>query len=55
MKVVASLNRIVRQKDEGLRTVVEAMAGGQVARGIGLLGEQGRIQSIAHRGSALRR
>ena len=45
----ASLNTIVRQKDEGLRTVVEAMASGQIGRGVDLLGGQGRIRSIEHR------
>jgi conjugative relaxase-like TrwC/TraI family protein len=46
---VSSLNKIVRQKDEGLRTVVEAMAAGQIGKGVELLGGQGRIHSVEHR------
>jgi hypothetical protein len=45
----ASLNTIVRQKNEGLRTVVEAMASGQIGKGVELLGGQGRIHSIGNR------
>ena len=40
----ATLSKIVRQKDEGLRTAVEAMASGQVERGVELLSEQNRVQ-----------
>jgi conjugative relaxase-like TrwC/TraI family protein len=46
----ATLNKIVRQKDEGLRNVVEAMAAGRIAEGVDLLSEQNRIHSIAHCG-----
>ena len=47
---VATLGKIVRQKDEGLRQAVEAMAAGRIAEGVGLLFEQNRIHSIEHRG-----
>jgi len=46
---VSGLNRIVRQKDEGLRAVVEAMASGNIRKGVELLGNQKRIHSIEHR------
>jgi ATP-dependent exoDNAse (exonuclease V) alpha subunit len=46
---VSSLNTIVRQKDEGLRSVVEAMAAGQIGKGVELLSGQGRIHSVEHR------
>jgi conjugative relaxase-like TrwC/TraI family protein len=45
----ASLNTIVRQKNEGLRNVVEAIASGQIGKGVELLGGHGRIHSIGHR------
>jgi ATP-dependent exoDNAse (exonuclease V) alpha subunit len=50
----ASLSKIVRQKDEALRTAVEAMACGQVEKGVELLAGQNRIQSIEHRGERFR-
>jgi len=46
----ATLSRIVRQKEEGLRSVVEAIAGGRTAEGVDLLSEQNRIHSVLHRG-----
>jgi ATP-dependent exoDNAse (exonuclease V) alpha subunit len=46
----ATLSRIVRQKDEGLRNVVEAIAAGHIAEGLDLLSEQNRIHSVLHRG-----
>lgn len=46
----ATLSRIVRQRDEGLRTVVEAIAAGRIAEGVDLLSEQNRIHSVVHRG-----
>lgn len=46
----ATLSKIVRQKDEGLRDAVAAMASGRVADGLELLAEQNRIHSITHRG-----
>ena len=46
----ATLSKIVRQKDEGLRTAVEAMASGQIEKGVELLARQNRIQTIEHRG-----
>lgn len=46
----ATLSKIVRQKDEGLRTAVEAMASGQIEKGVELLSQQNRVQSIEHRG-----
>ncbi len=45
----ARLDKIVRQKDEGLRQVVEAMAAGRIVDGIDLLTSQNRIHSIEHR------
>ena len=45
----ATLNKIVRQKDEGLRTVVEAMAAGRIEEGVELLSKQHRVHSIEHR------
>jgi conjugative relaxase-like TrwC/TraI family protein len=47
---VATLDKVVRQKDEGLRHVVEAMAAGRIADGVDLLFEQNRIHAIEHRG-----
>ena len=47
---VATLGKIVRQKDEGLRQAVEAMAAGRIADGVGLLFEQDRIHAIEQRG-----
>jgi conjugative relaxase-like TrwC/TraI family protein len=46
----ATLSRIVRQRDEGLRSVVEAMATGRIAEGVDLLSEQNRVHSVLHRG-----
>jgi ATP-dependent exoDNAse (exonuclease V) alpha subunit len=46
----AKLSKIVRQNDQGLRQVVEAMASGRVEDGVNLLSEQRRIHSIDHRG-----
>jgi conjugative relaxase-like TrwC/TraI family protein len=46
----STLSKIVRQKDEGLRTAVEAMASGQIEKGVELLSQQNRIQSLEHRG-----
>jgi ATP-dependent exoDNAse (exonuclease V) alpha subunit len=46
----ATLSRIVRQRDEGLRTVVEAIVAGRIAEGVDLLSEQNRIHSVLHRG-----
>lgn len=45
----ARLDKIVRQKDEGLRQVVEAMAAGRIVDGIDLLTSQDRVHSIEHR------
>lgn len=47
---VARLSKIVRQKDEGLRQVVEAMAAGRIADGVHLLMQQGRVHETEHRG-----
>jgi ATP-dependent exoDNAse (exonuclease V) alpha subunit len=47
---IATLDEIVRQKDEGLRRVVEAMASGRIADGLDLLFEQNRIHPVEHRG-----
>jgi len=44
------LDKIVRQKDDGLRQVVEAMAAGKILEGIDLLTNQNRIHSVEHRG-----
>lgn len=45
----AKLDKIVRQKEEGLRQVVEAMAAGRIVDGVDLLASQNRIHSIEHR------
>ena len=45
----ATLSKIVRQKDEGLRNVVEAMASGRIEAGVELLAQQNRVHSIEHR------
>ncbi|MGI8959573.1 MAG: AAA family ATPase [Bryobacteraceae bacterium] len=45
----AKLDKIVRQKDQGLRQVVEAMADGRIVDGVDLLASQNRIHSIEHR------
>jgi conjugative relaxase-like TrwC/TraI family protein len=45
----ASLNEIVRQKNEDVKKAVEAMAAGRIAEGVELLREQGRIHTIEHR------
>src|SRR6201996_1591335 len=47
------LEKIVRQKDEGLRQAVEAMAAGRIVDGVELLTEQKRVHSIEHRGERL--
>ena len=44
---MATLSQIVRQKDEGLRQVVEAMAGGRIGDGINLLSQQNRVHGVA--------
>lgn len=46
---VARLDKIVRQKDDDLRMVVEAMAEGRIADGVELLKSQNRVQTIEHR------
>ncbi|MDQ2842883.1 MAG: AAA family ATPase [Acidobacteriota bacterium] len=46
---VARLEKIVRQKDDDLRMVVEAMAEGRIADGVELLKSQDRVQTIEHR------
>jgi conjugative relaxase-like TrwC/TraI family protein len=46
---IATLSRIVRQKDEGLRHAVEAIAAGRITEGVDLLAEQNRIHSVFHR------
>jgi conjugative relaxase-like TrwC/TraI family protein len=46
----ATLSRIVRQRDEGLRSAVEAIAAGRIADGVDLLSEQNRIHVVVHRG-----
>lgn len=43
----AKLDQIVRQKDPKLLRAVEHLSRGEVAEGIGLLGQQGRITEIA--------
>jgi conjugative relaxase-like TrwC/TraI family protein len=43
------LEKIVRQKDEGLRQVVEAMAAGKILEGVDLLTSQNRVHSVEHR------
>ncbi len=44
-----TLEKIVRQQDEGLRRVVEAMAAGRIVDGVELLRAQNRIHSIENR------
>ncbi|HEX5422253.1 MAG TPA: MobF family relaxase, partial [Candidatus Acidoferrales bacterium] len=46
---VASLTKIVRQRDESLKEAVAAMAAGRIAEGVDLLIEQNRVHEIAHR------
>ena len=46
---VTRLDKIVRQKDERLRQVVEAMAAGKIAEGVDLLVTQKRVHTIEHR------
>ncbi len=46
---VARLEKIVRQKDDGLRMVVEAMADGRIADGVQLLKFQHRVEAIDDR------
>lgn len=46
---VARLDKIVRQKDEDLRMVVEAMSEGRIADGVELLMSQNRVQTIERR------
>jgi len=43
----AHLDQIMRQKDPDLKTAVERLARGDVAAGVGLLQQQGRITEIA--------
>lgn len=45
----AALSKIVRQKDTGLRHVVEAMASGRIEEGVELLSKQNRVHSVEHR------
>lgn len=45
----ARLEKIVRQKDEGMRQVVEAMAAGRIIEGVDLLTAQNRIHSVENR------
>ncbi|HEX3684971.1 MAG TPA: MobF family relaxase [Bryobacteraceae bacterium] len=45
----SKLEKIVRQKDEGLRQVVEAMAVGRIVDGVDMLASQNRIHSVEHR------
>lgn len=46
---VSRLTKIIRQKDEGLRQVVEAMAARRIEDGVDLLLQQGRVHEIEHR------
>lgn len=46
---VARLEKIVRQKDDDLRVVVEAMAEGRIADGVELLKSQNRVQTIENK------
>jgi ATP-dependent exoDNAse (exonuclease V) alpha subunit len=43
------LDKIVRQKEEGLRQVVEAMAAGKILEGVDLLTNQNRVHNVEHR------
>jgi ATP-dependent exoDNAse (exonuclease V) alpha subunit len=43
------LDTIIRQRDEGLKEVVQHLAAGQIRDGLQLLGEQGRIKEIENR------
>lgn len=45
----SKLEKIVRQKEEGLRQVVEAMAAGKILEGVDLLTSQNRIHAINER------
>ncbi|HTU47454.1 MAG TPA: MobF family relaxase [Bryobacteraceae bacterium] len=47
------LEKILRQKDEGLRQAVEAMAAGRIVDGVELLIDQNRVHCIEHRGERL--
>ncbi|MBV9761894.1 MAG: relaxase domain-containing protein [Acidobacteriaceae bacterium] len=47
------LEKIVRQKEEGLRQAVEAMAAGRIGEGVELLASQHRIHSVEHRDERL--
>jgi ATP-dependent exoDNAse (exonuclease V) alpha subunit len=47
---VSRLEKIVRQKDEGLKQAVEALAAGRIDDGVKLMAAQGRIHETAHRG-----
>jgi ATP-dependent exoDNAse (exonuclease V) alpha subunit len=47
---IATLSKIVRQRDAGLRSAVEAMASGQIDKGVALLTEQNRVHGIDHHG-----
>jgi conjugative relaxase-like TrwC/TraI family protein len=46
----ARLDRIVRQNDDGLRQVVEAMAKGETLEAVKLLRAQNRVHEVGHRG-----
>jgi conjugative relaxase-like TrwC/TraI family protein len=51
---VARLDKILRQKDEGLRLAVEAVTDGRIDDAIGLLKQQGRIHEIPERDERLK-
>jgi conjugative relaxase-like TrwC/TraI family protein len=46
----ATLSKIVRQKDEGLRQAVELLAVGKTGDALDLLEDQQRIKAVTHRG-----
>ena len=46
----ATLSKIVRQKEEGLRQAVELLAVGKTSDALDLLEGQGRIREVTHRG-----
>ena len=50
---VAKLDRILRQKDEGLRKAVEAATQGRIAESLALLKAQGRLHEIPNRAERL--
>ncbi|MBV8828532.1 MAG: relaxase domain-containing protein [Acidobacteriaceae bacterium] len=51
---VAKLDKILRQKDEGLRLAVEAATDGRIDEALRLLKEQGRIHEIPQRDERLK-